>query len=114
MALVVKNPPANSGDIRDTGLIPASGRSTGEGRGSPLQYSCLENPMDRGTSLTTVIRSQSRTQLKQLSALTHTHTHYECTSKGDCPSVQVLDSFPPLKQKPGVCLITEVSKVLNQ
>ena len=42
---VVKNPPANAGD---TGSIPGSGRSPGEGNGNPLQYSCLENPMDRG------------------------------------------------------------------
>ena len=46
--LVVKNPPANGGDIRDAGLIPGSGRSPGIGHGNPLQYSCLENPMDRG------------------------------------------------------------------
>jgi len=45
---VVKNPPANAGDLRDMGLIPGSGRSPGEGHGNPLQYSCLENPMDRG------------------------------------------------------------------
>ena len=49
MALVVKNMPANAGGIRDTGLIPGSGRSPGEENGNPLQYSCLENPMDRGT-----------------------------------------------------------------
>ena len=48
MALVVKNPSANAGDIRDVGLIPGSGRSPGGGRGNPLQCSCLENPMDRG------------------------------------------------------------------
>ena len=42
---VVKNPPANAGDV---GLIPGLGRSPGEGNGNPLQYSCLENPMDRG------------------------------------------------------------------
>ena len=48
MALVVKNPPANTGDIRDTGLIPGLGRSSGEGNGNPLQYSCLGNPMDKG------------------------------------------------------------------
>ena len=45
MMLVAKNPPANPGD---TGLIPRSGRSLGEGNGNPLQYSCLGNPMDRG------------------------------------------------------------------
>ena len=47
-ALVVKNPPADAGDLRDVGWIPGSGRSPGEGNGNPLQYSCLENPMDRG------------------------------------------------------------------
>ena len=46
---MVKNPTANAGDIRDTGLIPGSGRSPGEGKGNPLQYSCLENPKHRGT-----------------------------------------------------------------
>ena len=45
---MVKNPPANEGDIRDKGLIPALGRSPGEANGNPLQYSCLGNPMDRG------------------------------------------------------------------
>ena len=48
VALVLKNPPANAGDIRDSGLIPGSGISPGEGHGNPLQYSCLENPTDRG------------------------------------------------------------------
>ena len=47
MALVVKNPPANAEDIRDVGLIPESGRSPRGGHGNPLQYSCLENIMDR-------------------------------------------------------------------
>ena len=45
---VVKNPPANAGDIGDAGLIPGSERSPGSGNGNPLQYSCLENLMDRG------------------------------------------------------------------
>ena len=44
VALVVKNPPANTGDIRDAGLIPGSERSPGGRHGNPLQYSCLENP----------------------------------------------------------------------
>ena len=48
VALVVKNLPANVGDLRDTGLIPASGKSPGGGHGNALQYSCLENPMNRG------------------------------------------------------------------
>ena len=48
VALVVKNLPANAEDTGDTGSIPGSGRSHGEGNGNPLQYSCLENPMDGG------------------------------------------------------------------
>ena len=48
LALVVKNSPANEGDIRDIDSIPGSGRSPGERNGNPLQYSCLENPRDRG------------------------------------------------------------------
>ena len=49
MELVVKNLPANSGEVRNLSLIPGSGRYPGEGDGNPFQYSCLENPMDRGT-----------------------------------------------------------------
>ena len=45
--LVVKNPPFNAGDIRDVGLIPESGRSPVGGNGNPLQYSSLENPLER-------------------------------------------------------------------
>ena len=51
---VVKNPPANAGDTRDSGSIPGSGRSPGEGNGNPLQYSCLEIQMDRGAWWATV------------------------------------------------------------
>ena len=58
MALVVKNSPANSGDIKDKGSIPGSGRSPGDGNGSPLQYSCLKNPMDTGAWQATVLGSQ--------------------------------------------------------
>ena len=56
--LVVKNLPANAGDIRDMGSIPGFGISPGEGHGNPLQYSCLENPMDRGAWWVTVHGSQ--------------------------------------------------------
>ena len=48
VALVVKNPSANASDLRDVSLILGSGRFPGGGHGNPLQYSCLENPMDRG------------------------------------------------------------------
>ena len=58
MVLVVKNSPANSGDIKDKGSIPGSGRSSGGGHGNPLQSSCLENPMDTGAWRATVDGSQ--------------------------------------------------------
>ena len=51
---MVKNPPANAGDVRDVGSIPGSGRSPGGGHGNSLQYSCLENLRDRGTWRDTV------------------------------------------------------------
>ena len=50
MSSVIKSPLANAGDVRDMGLIPGLGRSPGGGHGNPLQYSCLENPMDGGAS----------------------------------------------------------------
>ena len=49
VALAVNNPPANVGDMEDSGLIPGLGRPPGGGHGNPLQYSCLENSMDRGS-----------------------------------------------------------------
>ena len=65
MALVVKNPPVNAGDIRDAGSIPGLGRSHRVGDGYPLQYSCLESPMDRGAWWATVHRiTVSQTRLK--------------------------------------------------
>ena len=64
VALVVKNPPANSGDVRDSGSIPGLGRFPGEGHGNPLQFSCLEKPKDRGAWQVIVHGvAKSRTQL---------------------------------------------------
>ena len=54
VALVVKNPPATAGDLRDEGLIPGLERSTGSEHDNPLQYCCLKNPMDRGAWWATV------------------------------------------------------------
>ena len=69
---MVKNLSANAGDIRDMGSVPGLRRSPGGGHGNPLQYSCLENPMDRGSRRATVHGvAKSQTQLKRLS--THTH-----------------------------------------
>ena len=68
VALVVKNLPAKAGDLRDAGSIPGSGRSPREGHGNPLQYSCLENPMDRRAWWAVVHRvTRSQTSLKRLS-----------------------------------------------
>ena len=53
---MVENPPANAGETGDVGLIPGSGRSPGEENGNPLQFSCLENPMDRVAWWATVHR----------------------------------------------------------
>ena len=59
MVLVVKNPPGKAGDPRGLGLIPGSGRSPGGEHGNPLQYSCLENPMERkGDILQNKIRTR--------------------------------------------------------
>ena len=64
VVLVVENLPANEGDIRDTGSIPGLGRSSRVGNGNSLQYSCLENPMDRGASWAAVHGvAESQTQL---------------------------------------------------
>ena len=67
VALVLKNPPANAGDIRDLGLIPGSGISPGGGHGNPLQYSCLGIPWTEEPGRPWSIELQSRTQLKRLS-----------------------------------------------
>ena len=73
---MIKNPPANAGDVRDTGLIPGSGRSPGGGHGNPLQYSFLENPMDGGAWQATGHRvAKSQTRLKRVGMHAHTHTH---------------------------------------
>ena len=68
VALVVKNLPANAGDLRDVGSIPGSERFPGGAHGNPLQFSCLENPMDRGAWRAMVYRTtKSGAQLKRLS-----------------------------------------------
>ena len=67
MALVIKNSPANAGDIRDPDSVSGLGRSHGGGHGNPPKYSCLENPMDREAWWATVLGVTSGwTQLKQL------------------------------------------------
>ena len=71
--LVVKNPLANARNVRDMASIPGSGRSPGGRHGNPLQYSCLEHPIDRGAWRATLHRvAKSWTRLKQLSMHAHT------------------------------------------
>ena len=70
LALVVKNPPASVGDIKDVDSVPGLGRSPGEGKGNPLQYFCLENPIDLGALWVTVRGvAKNWTWLKWLSIL---------------------------------------------
>ena len=76
LVLVAKNPPASAGDLRDMGSIPGSGRSPEGGYGVPLQYSCLETPMDRGAWWAAVHRiARSWTLLKRLSMHTYVHIY---------------------------------------
>ena len=63
---MVKNLPAKAGEVRDAGSIPGLGRSPGEGNGNPLQYSCLENPMDRGAWRATVHRGRKKSDTTQV------------------------------------------------
>ena len=85
MALAVKNPPADAGDW---GSIPGLGRFPGGGHGNPLEYSCLENPMDRGAWWATFHRAeQSQARLKQLSAHAHSLCHVEANTFKDLLSV---------------------------
>ena len=71
VALEVKNLPASAEDVRDVGLIPGSRRSPGGGHGNPLQYSCLENPIDRGAWWVMIYRvTKSWIRLKRLTTRT--------------------------------------------
>ena len=83
VASQAKKLPTIAGDIRELGSVPGLGRSPGQGHGNPHQYSCLENPMDRGIWWTTVHRvTKSRIQLKGLS--THMHRCYPYSYE-NCP-----------------------------
>ena len=76
---VVKNPPVDAGDAGDPALIPGSGRCPGEGNGNPIQYSCLENPMDGGASQATVHGvAKSRTRLSDFTFTFFHRAHYFC------------------------------------
>ena len=98
VVLVVKNLPANAGYTREVVSIPGPGRSPGGGNGNPLQYSCLENPMDRGACQATVHRvTKSQTRLKRLSTRTHGNTMFNLLR--NCQSfpkrLHCFTTFPP-------------------
>ena len=97
MAPVVKNLSADTGDVRNAGLIPVSGRSPGEGNGNPLWYSCLENPMDRGAWQATVHRVlKSQMWLSQ-----HPQSY-----KGG-PTLRTTSSLKYLLKAHILCLVTQ-------
>ena len=92
---MVKNPPANVGDL---GSIPGLGRSPGEGNGHRLQYSCLENPVDRGGWWATVHGIRRESDMTEYSD-THTHTHIGNKPKKEIKNtheykVMLYDVFP--------------------
>ena len=85
MALVVKNPPANAGEVRDVGLIPGLERSPEGGNSNPLQYSGLENPMDRGAWWATVHSiAQSDTSEANQYAHRHARRHWSESWRKAC------------------------------
>ena len=87
--LVVRNLPANAGDLRDMGLIPVSGRSPGEGNGNPLQYPCLEISLDRGAWQAMGLQ---RVRCAVAAELLHS-----------CPTLcDPMDSSPPGSSFPGI------------
>ena len=88
---MVKNLPANTGDIRDTGSILGLGRSPEGGHGNPLQYSCLENPMDGGARQATVHRVTKLDTILLLN--THTHTAFSNTNFSLSAAFTVFHNF---------------------
>ena len=91
VALVVKNPPADAGDVRDTGSNPGLGRSPERGRGNPHLYSFLENPMDSRAWQVTIHRlAQSRAQQKQISIRNTLNNIFDvctCAIYSDLPAI---------------------------
>ena len=105
MALVVKNPPFNAGDVREVGSVRGSGKSPGGEHGNPLQYSCLENPMDRGDWQAIVNRvTESHTTEVTSQAGTHVYiTHLSLDLLPEPPSSSLSDSM--------ICVFPWKSKV---
>ena len=97
MELVIKNPPASVGDLRDVGLIPGVGKSPGGGHDNPHQYSCLGNPMDKEAWWATVHGVAKSWLWLSMRVRAHTHAQtytvvtYKCESESDvaqsCPTL---------------------------
>ena len=97
---MVKNPPANAGDIRDTGSIPGSGRSSGEGNGNALQYPCLENSVKRGSSWAAV----DEVKKSQIQLSLHARTiSWPCIKFQTAPNG--VTSFPLVLCQPHCCSV---------
>ena len=75
MVLVVKNLPVTAGDPGDMGWISGLGRSPGEGHGNPLQYSCLDNPMDRGAWQANIAHGVQESDITEMNQHTHMHSY---------------------------------------
>ena len=92
---VDKESTCNAEDAKGTGSFSGLGRSPGGGHASPLQYSCLENPMERGAWQAIAHRvTKTRTQRKQL--ITHTHTHTHTQSKRGCRERELKEQTPEI------------------
>ena len=122
MALLVKNLPASAGDIRHVGSIPGSGRSPGGGHGNPFQYSCLENPTDRGAWRATVLmitkgKSYGHIELDMTEDTQHTHTHLALPKLGLSPCLLMMPilalPFPWVVTPPFPCF-TKKNKEYKQ
>ena len=114
VALVVRNTPANADDIRDAGSIPGSERSPGGGHGNPLQYSCLENPMDRGAWQATIHEvAKSQIQVKQLPSWSNPcgltePSHSKVSAKKNHQGNILIVSATPLPQW---CVLAQINRV---
>ena len=97
VGLVVKYPPANAGDLRDTGSIPGLGRSAEEGNGYTLQYSCLENPKNRGAWWATVHGVAESYTTERL----HFHFSLSCIGEGNGNPLQCSCLENPRDGEPG-------------
>ena len=102
VALVIKNPAANAGNIRNVGSVPGLGRSPGGGHGNPLQYSCLENPMDRG-AWWAIVHGVAKIGHNWSNSHTLTWMHYGANTiwqeffVNDSPSIKQKTLLPVLK-----------------